>query len=179
MEIKVPGTAAEGGLSVHARKPPVHTRSTWPSKDRKRSFASNSASFLSEELSSEILGAEPDRGHLPESLQPEGKDRVQRVTYEVGLAQCAISEPVVQGPVPRRSCPPLLPEETGVCSGARWAVEGAGIVCEFKDWILVKVESIKGGSPTGSRLLLPWPSGGSLKPSAGPNKRTSGPGWLS
>lgn len=51
--------------------------------------ASNSATSLSEELSSEILGAEPARSHLPESLQPEagirtqdeGKDRVQRVTH--------------------------------------------------------------------------------------------------
>lgn len=65
----------------------------------------------------------------------------------VGLAQRAISKPVVQGPVLRSSGPPpTMPEETGVHAGGRWAVEGAGIMCEFKAWILVKVEYTIRGS---------------------------------
>lgn len=77
-------------------------------------------------MSSEILESELDTGHLPESVQPaagtntqdEGKDRVQRITRVVGLAQCAISKPVVQGTVPRCSCHQPL-EETRVCAGDR------------------------------------------------------------
>lgn len=81
------------------------------------------------------------------STQDKGKDGVQRVTHVADLAQCAIREPVVQGPVPSSSCPLLLPEETSVCTGDKWAVERGGTMCEFKTWILMKVECAIRGSP--------------------------------
>lgn len=113
--------------------PGNHTGSTWPSVDRRPGlFASNSATSLNSELSSEILGDELDTGHLTESLQPEagintqdeGKARGQRISHVVGLAQCAICKPVVQGTVLRCSCSPSPLEATRVCAGDRWAVEG-------------------------------------------------------
>lgn len=142
--------------------PGNHTRSTWPSVDRRPGlFASNSATSLSSELSSEILGYELDTGHLPESLQPgagintqdKGKDRVQRITHVVGLAQCAVSKPVVQGTVPSCSCL-QPPGETRVCAGDRWAV-GAGIMGQCKIWILVKVERTIRGPLQGAGYFIP------------------------
>lgn len=122
------------------------------------------------EPGSELLGDEP-QPEADMSTQDVARTGFKGVAHLVGLAQCTISQPEVQGPVLRSSCPPL--KGTRVCAGDRRAKEGAGSVCEFKAWSLVKVRCTTGTALTGSKLLHPQPSEERLKPSAESNRRIS------
>lgn len=136
---KGPRSRCSRSLS-HSKKPPSHTRSTPASMGKQLGlFVSNTTTSLSQELGSETLGAELDTDHLPESpqqktgmnTQDESVDRVQEVTHVLGLAQPTIKSGV-EGLIPRSRCSPL--ERTRVCTGDRWAAEGAGSMCEFRAW---------------------------------------------
>lgn len=127
------------------------------------------------ELGSELLGDEP-QPEADMSTQDVTRTGFRGITHLVGLAQCTISKPEVQGPVLRSSCPPL--KGTRVCAGDRRAKEGAGSVCEFKDWSLVKARCTTGTALTGNELLHPQPSEECLKPSAESKQNIRTPGWL-
>lgn len=97
------------------------------------------------EPGSELLRDEP-QPEADMSTQDVARTGFKGVAHLVGLAQCTISQPEVQGPVLRSSCPPL--KGTRVCAGDRQAKKGAGSVCEFKAWSLVKVRCTTGTALT-------------------------------
>lgn len=127
------------------------------------------------ELGSELLGDEPqpeaDMSTQDVARTGFGAGGGGGVTHLVGLAQCTISKSEVQGPVLGSSCPPL--KGTRVCAGDRRAKEGAGSVCEFKAWSLVKARCTTGTPLQGASYFIPSPLRNVSSPQQNQNSRIS------